>query len=190
MHYQWNLHSSSPLYSEVIALSIRLKNDSNTQHGVLFDDKDVRAFLAGLSLVYKEVLIWTNRDHVAIWVRGADPVLICRAFQRHYVEILEMHKGEAAINFFHNIIDGNTWTDTSSIDKLFQLNHAQSLSNEVHALGVALSHLVEEGIDSLTHMPVVFGLQNGWRGTLTSQVKNERKISMNFSSSFFRLSLN
>lgn len=189
MEYQWNLHSTSSTKSEIIALSIRLKEDQYTQHSVLFNDKDVRAFLAGLSLVYEEVFIWTNRNLVAVWVRGTDPVMICRAFQRHYVEILEMHKGEEAISFFHDIIDGNAWSETSSIDKLFQLDHARSLSYEVNALRSRLNVMVEEGIDSLTNRPVVFGLQNGWCNA-ASEVKKQRTVFMDFSSSLFRLSLN
>lgn len=171
-------------------MNIRLKEDHYTQQSLLFNDKDVRAFLAGLSLVYEEVLIWTNRNQVAVWVRGTDPVMICRAFQRHFVEILEMHKGEDAINFFQDIIDGNVWSETSSIDKLFQLDHARALSYEVHALRSRLNMMVEEGIDSLTNRPVVFGLQNGWCNASSSDVKKQRTIFMDFSSSLFRLSLN
>lgn len=173
--------------SEIIALNLQVKEDS--KQSVLFNDKDVRALLAGLSLVYEEVLIWTNREQVGVWVKGADAALVCRAFQRHYINITDVYSGVEALRFFQNIMEGNEWSQTSSIEKLFQLDHARSLSNEAHALNSTLNNMVEEGIDCLTNRPVVFGVQHGWCYP-TKEIKKERKTYIDFSSTFFRLSLN
>lgn len=173
-----------------MALSIRLKADDCSPQAILFTDQDVRAFLAGLSVVYEEVFIWTNRNQVAIWVSGLDPIMICRAFQRHNVEILEMHKGQDAITFFHNIVEGKLWSETTSIDKLFQLDHARGLANEVQALRSSLKMIVASGINSLTNTPVVLGFQNGWSNTSSTAFKKKSKIAIDFSSALYRLSMN
>jgi len=188
MKYSWNLpQTQTTMKSEIIALNLYVQGDENIP--AFFNDKDVRALLAGLSVVYEEVFIWTNREQVAVWVKGKDAAMVCQAFKRHYIKISNIYSGVYALKFFQSIMEGSEWTSTSSIEKLFQLDHARSLSNEAHALNSTLNNMVEEGIDSLTNRPVVFGLQNGWCYPST-EVKKERKTFIDFSSSFFRLSLN
>jgi hypothetical protein len=191
MAHEWITPNTKPMKTEVMALSLELRQLPSQVPGDFFNEVQTRALLAGLSAVYGEVFIWTTSRNIGVWVTGTNDDLMVHAFD-HFLSLLKnssVVKGQKALSLFDDIIAGAAWSKVDAVEKFDQLVYAKRMALEAGSLLATLGSMVSNGLESLERQPLVAGLRNGW--TIEDRNGVSKGVHVrDFPSVFFRYSLN
>ena len=176
-----------------MALCIELKSSKRISEAFYFNDTQTRAIIAGLSLFYREVLIWSTANQLGVWVVGSNHDFLFQTFRhlkRHAKQWRLADGHHAVASFTENIIDSQ-YTNRSLLDKLQGLIDAQQIATEADSLGALLTEMVEKGIEALRAQPVIAGFKNSFAAASKDRNTIQKKvIHINCPELFYRFSVN
>lgn len=177
---------------EIISLEIEIRH-RRAGEDFRFNDTMLQAVLSGLNVLYEEIFIWSLSNHLAIWAVGGSSELLTRAFlhhRQHYKKI-KIETGPKAERLLYDIVEGNTWIDHSSLEKLQSLEQGFALSCGQDSLGANLRPLFADGLGILKADSLVAGAKNSWHKWDGSSISNDvQVVAIKSPDLFYRFCIN
>jgi hypothetical protein len=147
----------------ILGLEIEIRKTKN-QNDFRFNETMVQAVLAGLSVVYDEVFIWSVNNHLGVLTTEGSPEFLYHTFTHHhsYFKKMEVMSNYQAKKFIDNACAGTIWKDCSKPAKLNSFQYAYDLSITENCVKEVLRPILESGLTALQENPIITSAQNSW----------------------------